>query len=210
MATPRAPRRAAPAPTAPAAFTIHPATPDRWPEVERLFGANGACEGCWCQWWKHRQAAYQARRGAPNKRAFKRSIEGGEVPGLLAYAGDEPVGWVAVEPRARYARLEKPRTLVAVDDRPVWSVTCFFVKRGWRGKGLMSALLAAAAAHARAHGAPALEGYPVDSKAEQGAAFVYPGVYSTFVRAGFTEVARKARTRPVVRLELGKRLKASP
>jgi len=89
--------------------------------------------------------------------------------------------------------------------RPVWSVTCFFVARGWRGKGLMSRLLAAAAEHARKQGAPALEGYPIDSKAEQGAAFVYPGVFSTFVRAGFTEVARKARTRPVVRLELGKR-----
>jgi len=196
------------------AFTVHPATPDRWPDVERLFGENGACAGCWCQWWKQPQRAFKERKGAPNRRAFKRSVEGGEVPGLLAYAGDVPVGWVAVEPRAAYVRLAKPRTLVAVDDRPVWSVTCFFVARGWRGKGLMSRLLAAAADHAKRHGAPALEGYPIDSKAEQGAAFVYPGVFSTFVRAGFTEVARKARTRPVVRLELrparGKRLKASP
>jgi GNAT superfamily N-acetyltransferase len=187
------------------AFTVHPATPDRWPDVERLFGRNGACAGCWCQWWKQPHKEFTARKGAPNRRAMRRSVEGGEVPGLLAYAGGVPVGWVAVQPRSAYLRLEKPRTLVAVDDRPVWSVTCFFVARGWRGKGLMSRLLAAAAEHARAQGAPALEGYPIDSKAEQGAAFVYPGVYSTFVKAGFAEVARRARTRPVVRLELGKR-----
>jgi GNAT superfamily N-acetyltransferase len=184
------------------ALAIHPATPDRWPDVERLFGQRGACAGCWCQWWKQSQREFDERKGAANRRAMRRSVEGGEVPGLLAYAGEEPVGWVAVQPRSAYARLARPRTLVAVDDRPVWSVTCFFVARGWRGKGLMSRLLEAAAAHARAHGAPALEGYPIDSKAEQGAAFVYPGVYSTFVKSGFREVARKARTRPVVRLEL--------
>lgn len=186
------------------AFTVHPATPGRWPDVEALFGQNGACGGCWCQWWRQLQPAYRENKGAPNKRAFRRSVEGGEVPGLLAYAGDRPVGWVALAPRSAYVRLARPRTLVAVDDRPVWSVTCFYVARGWRGKGLMTALLEAAAAHAKAHGAPALEGYPIDSRADQGAAFVFPGVFSTFVKAGFREVARKARTRPVVRLELAK------
>ncbi len=183
-------------------FTVRPATPDRWADVEALFGQNGACGGCWCQWWKQSQADYRAGTGAPNKRAFKRSVEGGALPGLLAYAGGQPVGWVAVEPRAAYVRLARPRTLVAVDDRPVWSVTCFYVARGWRRKGLMTVLLEAAAAHAKAHGAPALEGYPIDSRADQGAAFVFPCVYSTFLKAGFTEVARKARTRPVVRREL--------
>jgi len=205
MATPRAPRRGETL-----AITIHPATPDRWPDVEKLFGQNGACAGCWCQWWKQPQKEFKEKQGAPNRRAFKRSVEGGEVPGLLAYADGAPVGWVAVQPRARYVRLAKPRTLVAVDDRPVWSVTCFYVARGWRKQGLMSRLLAAAAEHARQQGAPALEGYPIDSKADQGAAFIYPGVYSTFVKAGFAEVARKARTRPVVRLELRRKPKASP
>jgi len=205
---PRARARARTAATArrPAAplpgIAVHPATPDRWPDLERLFGQNGACGGCWCRWWKLPTKAYRASVGAANKRALKRSVSGGEVPGLLAYAGDEPVGWVAVEPRARYVRLATARTLVAVDDRPVWSVTCFFVARGWRQRGVTARLLAAAAEHAQAHGAPALEGYPVDSKADQAAAFIYPGVFSTFVKAGFVEVVRKARTRPVVRLEL--------
>ena len=108
-----------------------------------------------------------------------------------------------MEPRSAYPRLTVHRTLGPVDALPVWSVPCFFVKRGWRGLGVAGALLAAAAERARRAGAPALEGYPIDCRADLAAAFVYTGVLSTFARAGFIEVARKARTRPVVRLALG-------
>jgi GNAT superfamily N-acetyltransferase len=189
---------------APAGLRVLPATPERWPDVEELFGQNGACGGCWCRFWKQDGPEYRAGKGEPNRRALRRSVTGGEVPGLLAYAGEVPVGWAAVEPRARYARLVRSRNLVAVDDAPVWSVPCFFVRRGWRGKGVARALLAGAAEHARRAGAPILEGYPIDSRKALANAFLYTGALSTFLRAGFTEVARKARTRPVVRLALGR------
>ena len=172
--------------------------------MEALFGQSGACGGCWCQFWKQDGPQYRAGKGEPNRRALRRSVTSGAVPGLLAYAGDLPVGWVAVEPRAAYARLVRSRNLVAIDAAPVWSAPCFYVRKGWRGKGVAGALLAAAAAHARQAGAPILEGYPVDSQATMANAFIYPGVLSTFVKAGFREVARQAPTRPVVRLELGK------
>jgi GNAT superfamily N-acetyltransferase len=189
---------------APPALRVEPATPARWPDVEALFAENGACGGCWCRYWKQDGPQYRAGKGAPNRRALRRSVLAGEVPGLLAYAGDLPVGWVAVEPRARFARLVRSRNLVAVDDAPVWSVPCFFVRRPFRRQGVAGALLAAAAEHARRAGAPWLEGYPIDSQAALGDAFLYTGALSTFLEAGFTEVARKARTRPVVRLALGK------
>jgi GNAT superfamily N-acetyltransferase len=192
-------------PAEPPALRFEPATAERWPDVAALFGANGACGGCWCRFWKQDGAQYRAGKGAPNRRALQRSVKAGEVPGILAYAGDLAVGWAAVEPRARYARLVRSRNLVAVDDAPVWSVPCFFVRKGWRGRGVAGALLLAAAAHARRAGAPALEGYPVDSTARQANAFIYPGVLSTFLKAGFVEVARRARTRPVVRLALDRR-----
>lgn len=188
-----------------AAVTIRPATPARWDDVAALFGANGACGGCWCQFWHQTQAEYRAGVGAGNRAALRRRVLAGEVPGLLAYVGEEPMGWVAVAPRAAYQRLAKARNLVAVDDAPVWSAPCFFVKRGFRGRGLAGRLLAAAAVRARAAGAPFLEGYPIDSEAALGDAFVYTGAYSTFARAGFVEVARKARTRPVMRLDLRRR-----
>jgi GNAT superfamily N-acetyltransferase len=137
-------------------------------------------------------------------------VKAGELPGVLAYAGAEPVGWVAVEPRARYARLAISRNLPVVDQRPTWSIPCFFVARGWRGQGLSARLLAAAAAHARTRGAPAVEGYPIDSKRPLAGPWLYPGAFSTFVEAGFTEVARKARTRPVMKLELRRRSAKAP
>jgi len=185
------------------ALAFRPATPARWPDVERLFGANGACGGCWCRFWKQDNAAYRAGKGEPNRRALRRSVLAGEEPGLIAYAGKEPVGWVAVEPRAAYRRLAISRNLQPPDDRPVWAIPCFFVARGWRRRGLATRLIEAAAAYARRRGAPAVEAYPIDSDKELGSAFLYTGAFSTFVRLGFTEVARRARTRPVVRRELG-------
>ena len=29
-------------------LAFHPVTPDRWPDLERLFGPHGANSGCWC------------------------------------------------------------------------------------------------------------------------------------------------------------------
>jgi GNAT superfamily N-acetyltransferase len=89
-----------------------------------------------------------------------------------------------------------------VDGQPVWSAPCFFVARGWRGKGVAGALLAAAADHARRRGGRILEGYPVDSPRPLAGPWLYPGAFSTFLRLGFAEVARRACTRPVVRLGL--------
>jgi len=183
-------------------ITVRPAGPESWPEVERLFGENGACGGCWCRFWKQTNAEYRAGKGNANRRALRRSVKSGEVPGLLASAGGAPVGWVAVEPRAAYARLAVSRNLPAVDDQPVWSAPCFFVARGWRGRGLSARLLEAAAAHARRRGARILEGYPIDSRRLLAGPWLYPGAFSTFARLGFSEVAREARTRPVVRLAL--------
>ena len=78
---------------------IHPATPERWKDVEALFGKNGACAGCWCQFFKQTSTEFSSRGGDPNKRALRRSVQSGEVPGLIAYDGGTPVGWCALEPK---------------------------------------------------------------------------------------------------------------
>jgi len=186
----------------PRGIRFHPLTPGRLPDLETLFGPRGACGGCWCMFWKQTPAQYQAGKGEPNRRAMRRQVEGGVVPGILAYDAEGPVGWCAVEPRAAYPRLARSRTLAPVDDAPAWSVPCFFVARRARGTGLTARLLEAAAAHARRGGAPVLEGYPVDPRARTADAFVYTGIASTFRRAGFEEVARRSATRPLMRLAL--------
>jgi GNAT superfamily N-acetyltransferase len=199
------PRARSPRTSPPPALDVRPLTPDRFPELERLFGPRGACAGCWCMWWRLPRAEFEAGKGEGNRAALRAYVHGGKVPGLVAYEGELPVGWVAVEPRAAYPRLARSRSLAPVDERPVWSITCFFVARTHRGRGVTRALVEAAASYARASGAPALEAYPVDSRARLGDAFLYTGAASTFAALGFEEVARRSPTRPVMRLSLSGR-----
>jgi GNAT superfamily N-acetyltransferase len=186
-------------------LTFQPLTPDRFADLERLFGPRGACGGCWCMWWRLSRPEFTAGKGEGNRRALEALVKGGAVPGVLAYAGDEPVGWCAIEPREAYPRFQRSRTLAPVDDAPVWSITCFYVARAWRGKGVTAALVEAAVAHAKRNGARVVEAYPVDPQKRQADAFVYTGLASTFEKAGFNEVARRSPTRPIVRRALRRR-----
>ena len=179
---------------------FQPLTPSRWRDLEELFGLRGACGGCWCMWWRLERARFNRQRGPGNKRALKRIVKNGPPPGLLAYAGKQPVGWCALGPRPSYSALERSRTLKPVDEKPAWSVVCFFVTKPFRGRGLSVKLLRAAADYARRKGARILEGYPVDPRSGRWAdPFVYTGTVSVFRRAGFREVARRSATRPLVR-----------
>lgn len=177
-----------------------PATPARWRDVETLFGPRGACAGCWCMWWRLPRPVWRRGKGPGNKRAFKRLVTAGAVPGVLAYAGREPVGWCAVAPREQYPVLGRSRILQPVDARPVWSITCLFVARAWRRRGVSTGLLKAAAGLARRRGARLVEGYPIDTGTKRAPdVFVFTGLVPGFERAGFVEVARRSRTRPIMR-----------
>lgn len=144
-----------------------------------------------------------AGSGDGNRRAFRKIVRSGEVPGILAYAGTDPIGWCALAPRESYPALGRSRILKPVDDEPVWSVTCFFVAREYRRKGVTSGLLNAAAAYAKKKGARLLEGYPVEPRQGKMAdAFVWTGLAPAFRKAGFDEVARRSATRPIMRRKL--------
>jgi GNAT superfamily N-acetyltransferase len=154
-------------------------------------------------WWRREAAEWGRGKGAGNRNALRRLVRDGEVPGLMAYVAGEPAGWIALAPREAYPRLARARTLRPIDDKPVWSVTCFFVARAHRKRGLTVQLLEAAARHARSRGCTLLEGYPVDTgKARLADAWVFTGLAGAFRRAGFKEVARPARTRPIMRRAL--------
>src|SRR4029453_5320120 len=143
-------------------LTIHPVTADRWEHLAALFGDKGACAGCWCMWWRMTQSAWLGQKGEGTN--GKRGALGkkGPPPGLLAYAEGEPVGWCAVGPREDYPRLSRSKVLAPVDAKPVWSVTCFFVRRDWRRRGVTVALLKEAARFAGSRGARIVEGDPTD------------------------------------------------
>jgi len=186
-----------------ARLAIKPLTPERWGDLEQLFESNGTCRGCFCMFWRRRGRAFSGAWGSKNRAAFRRIVKVGPPPGLLAYAGKEPVGWCALAPREEYDRLQNSRVLGPVDDKPVWAVSCFFVAREHRGTGLTVELLRGASRYARARGARVLEGYPTDTRGKKtSSSWVYTGLLQAFEKAGFREVARRSKTRPIVRRRL--------
>lgn len=180
-------------------LTFRPLTSDRWDDFTELFGENGACAGCWCMWWRMTQSAWTAEKGPGTKRKMRAIVRKGPPPGLIAYAGREPVGWCAVGPREDYSRLARSKILAPPDGKPVWSVTCFFVRKDWRRRGVTVALLEESARFVGSRGGRLVEGYPTDTDRDEPGAFVHHGLLRAFQRAGFKEIARRSTRRPIVR-----------
>lgn len=180
-------------------LSFKPLKRNLWTDLEELFGPNGACAGCWCMYWKLRGKEYEEARGFETRQMHKSIVDSGTATGLLAYWHGDVVGWVAVEPRSAYPKLAHSRALKPVDDEPVWSVTCFFVAKKYRRQGITVELLRAAVEHVRGQGGKIVEGYPVETKKDMPAPFIYTGTASAFQQAGFQEVARHTPTRPIFR-----------
>jgi GNAT superfamily N-acetyltransferase len=189
----------------------HPVTPDRWPDLEALFGQRGACGGCWCMTWRLPRAVFESQKGEGNRKALGRLVKSGHAPGILLYDGTTPIGWCAVAPREQYPALERSRILKPVDDQPVWSVSCLFVAKPYRKRGMSERLLRGAVAFAAERGAAIVEGYPTDPSSELPDPFVWTGTVAAFRKAGFDEVLRRSKSRPIVRArtdQLPKRARA--
>ena len=180
-------------------LTVRPLTADLWPALEDLFGANGACNGCWCMYWRI-GSAYRKRPRELNKAAFRKIVRRGPPPGLLAFDGDVAVGWCQLTPRNALPWLDRTPRLKPADAVPAWSLSCFYVRKGYRRRGVTSALIAGALKAAKRARAPALEAYPLDAKLTPSASFT--GYASTFARAGFRTVARRVPPRPIMRHDL--------
>lgn len=185
-------------------IVCRPLTAKRWPDLEKLFGANGACSGCWCMWFRLSQREFDARKYEPNRHAFRELCMAGRPLGVIAYEGRKPVGWCAVAPRCDYPRLAGSRLFKPIDDRPAWSVTCFFVARDARRGGITAALLEGAVNYARRKGARVIEGYPIDpgKKKDVMSMAAFHGLVSVFEEGGFATVAKPSAGRRYVRLEL--------
>ncbi|MGN9914375.1 GNAT family N-acetyltransferase [Phytohabitans sp. LJ34] len=181
---------------------VHPAAADRWDDLVELFGPSGAYSGCWCMWFRVPGSEFSRNGNAGNRAALQSLVDGGEAVGLLGYSAGQPVGWCTVAPRTVYTRILRSPALKPEEpaEAGVWSVPCFFTRRDSRGGGVSAAMLDAAVAHARAAGAAALEGYPVDTSSGRTPppAELYTGTVALFTKAGFDIRRRPATGRRVV------------
>jgi GNAT superfamily N-acetyltransferase len=188
---------------------IHPLTAERLPDLAALFGQGGDPKWCWCSFFRLRNVDFKGATAETNRGVLERAVATtsaeGRAPGLVAYRDGEAIGWVSLGPRDDYARLQSSRVMAPIDDQPVWSIVCFVVARSARKQGVANALLEAAIAYAREHGARLLEGYPIETDGQRiPAANVYKGTLTMFERAGFEVAARRRANRasperPIVR-----------
>jgi GNAT superfamily N-acetyltransferase len=180
-------------PSAASTLEVRPLREDDWPTVEKLFGSNGACGGCWCMWWRVPQGGklWEQMKGEKNRAAFRKLVGSGDVHGVLAFSGGEPVGWCSFGPRGSYPRLERVRALRRDWNEGTWSILCFYIPPAWRHQGVAKLLLKAATARAFELGAREVEGYPVmssDPTAMMPGAFAWTGVPALFDSAGYNKL----------------------
>lgn len=186
---------------------VKPLTSDTFGDLETLFAKKGCsfARDCWCMGYRlsgkvvlpEGQSLKDYRKQLIKERANQTP-----APGLIGYdADDNPVGWVTFGPREEFARLAKSPVMKPVDDKQVWSILCFVVPSPDRGQGVAARMLDHAIAFAREQGAAAVEAYPLDKPERSQPQFLWHGAQSMFVKAGFTEIARRKPERPVMRLD---------
>ena len=179
---------------------VRPAT---WTDFSAVMGEKGGCGGCWCMLWRRSKAEMDAAMGDGNRQAMQQIFEAGHVPGLVAIHDGDAVGWIQIDKRSAFPRLDTSRVLQPVDDKDVWSVSCFLVDKRFRRAGLSARLLTAACDWARGQGASIVEGYPIDTpRKTYPAVYAWTGFVGAFREAGFAEVARRSATRPIMRKQL--------
>ncbi|MFG2336355.1 GNAT family N-acetyltransferase [Streptomyces yangpuensis] len=171
---------------------VRPATADLWDDVRKVLQPKKSAHTCWCMAWRLSTGDY-GRMTAEERGEHLRNLteKADPPPGVLGFLDGDVAGWCNVAPRRQLDRLTSSKTITPVDDVPVWSVTCFVVRKEFRGKGVASGLLEGAVEHARANGAPAVEGYPVDPEGGRvNPTLAYVGTMDMFERAGFRRIRR--------------------
>ncbi len=184
-----------------ASITIREITATDFPVITRLFGPVGACNGCWCMFWRMRSFKWHLRgQGEAHRLAFQELVEQGKVHAAIAFEGSEPVGWVTYGPRGSFPRVAYSRELKRIAPEGTWSIVCFYIPQQWRGKGVANQLLDAAVGYCKAHGAVEIEAFPIevpDSSIPRLVTDIYTGVTSQFVKAGFQLIPRMEKQRAI-------------
>jgi GNAT superfamily N-acetyltransferase len=178
-------------------------TSANWEKFETLMGERGGCGNCWCMLFRLPYKNFQQNKPDGNKKLMETLVNEGNPAGLIAIAGNEPAGWIAMAPREDYIKIERAKNFKRIDDKPVWSITCFFVKKEFRKMGLSIQLIKAAIDFAKKKNIKVLEAYPAIPYSDKvPPPFLWVGVLSAFLQCGFKIVRQSGRSRAMVRLDM--------
>ena len=182
---------------------FQPLTTTNWQQFEQLMGEKGGCGGCWCMAFRLSPKEFAANKYDGNKKSMKKLIDENKPTGLIASVNNEPVGWIAIAPREDYIKIENSRSFKRIDDKPVWSITCFFVKKEFRRQSLSQKLIKGVIDYAIKKKIKTLEAYPTIPYSEKvSPPFLWVGILSAFLKNGFTVVKKNGKSRAMVRLEI--------
>ncbi|MEI3843910.1 MULTISPECIES: GNAT family N-acetyltransferase [unclassified Microbacterium] len=181
------------------------ATPAQWEDVQSALSGGGDGRSCQCIWPMISNKEWESTTVETRRDMLRAELEG-PPPGIVAYVDDEAAGWIRIGPRPAQQRLGRTRAIKAataesLDDESVWAVSCFSVRREFRGMGINRVLLDAAVIYAREAGARVIEGYPIDtSGGNVHSNDLFHGALSTFLAAGFSATGELKPGRPLVTL----------
>lgn len=170
-------------------------TPENWADLSRLFNERGGPHSCWCLKWRVPSSELKHIEPKEKETALKSRVREGEPVGILGYRDGDPVAWCSVAPRPTFRGLVHNR----VTDQRIWAITCFFIKRAHRRRGITRGLIAAAVKHAAPRGAHTVAAYPVDPDSPS---YRFMGLIPDFEAAGFRETGRAGKRRNIMRASL--------
>jgi GNAT superfamily N-acetyltransferase len=182
-------------------LTFEPLSVKNWHSFADLFGNKGACGNCWCMYYRLKKQEFtEGKSDDGNKRAMQALVEAGRPTGVLGFYEGEAIAWCAFAPREDYIKLENSRVHKRIDNKVVWSIPCFFIRKSFRMQGVSIALLKGVIEYARVTGINIIEAYPtIPTSGKLPDSFAWIGLYRTFEQAGFEIADRRSMNRPMVR-----------
>ena len=182
-------------------LTFEPLTKANWAKFVQLFGNKGACENCWCMYYRLSKSDYvEGKTEDSNKEAMQNLVIENKPTGILAFYEGQPIAWCAFAPREDFIKLDRSRVHKRIDDLPVWSIPCFFIDKAFRRQGVTVELLKGVISYAKENNISIIETYPTIPTTESlPDSFAWIGLYKSFERAGFEIVDRTSKNKPMVR-----------
>jgi GNAT superfamily N-acetyltransferase len=182
-------------------LTYEPLSKNNWLKFVRLFGARGACGNCWCMYYRLSKTEFiEGKADNGNMDRMKELVWENKPTGMLALYEGEAIAWCALAPREDFSKLSRSRVHKPIDDKPVWSIPCFFIHKDFRMMGVSVAMLKGVIRYAQKEGIEILEAYPtIPTAGKLPDSFAWIGLYSSFEKAGFTIADQTSKNRPMVR-----------
>jgi GNAT superfamily N-acetyltransferase len=182
-------------------YTVKALGPGTWDDFARLAGRhNGVWNGCWCTWF-HTMAAEKERNAEANRSLKERLVNDGRAHAALVFDGDTAVAWCQYgSPQELPNIYHRKEYEAAVDKPPDYRLTCFFVDRRYRRKGVAGVALRGALDLIAQAGGGVVEAYPHDTDGQKmSASFLYSLTRRHFEKAGFTYAGPKGKKNCIMR-----------